>query len=155
MISCYIRFNAASLTFRAKPTWTASLAKGQYTAICWSVRYGEWGNLWSSCFLSVTSDWIKLVAPAGLSIGLLVNKRTPGVKQYSCTKRKNDHSHLKFTFSGSPGSIILGLGYIFELLHVCPHESYSIMTFLMGSVKRFYGWVWFWWEQLKNSAAQI
>lgn len=144
---CCIGINATSLTFRAKPPWTASLTKGQYAPIYWAVRYGKWGNPSSSCFLSVTSERIKLVALAGLGIVLLVNKRTWGMKQYSCTKRKNDQSPLKFTFSESPSSIILGLGYIFKLLYMCLHESYFMMALwvspiLMRAVK-------------KNSAAQI
>lgn len=142
LISCYVRINATSLTFRAEPTWTASLTKGQYAPIYWSVKYRKWGNLWSSCFLSVTSEWIELVALAGLSIRLLVNKRTPGVKQYSCTKRKNDwmnESLFKIHLQWSPCSIILGLGYIFKLLYMCLHESYFIMTFLMAQSKGFMG----------------
>lgn len=63
------------------------------------------------------------------------------MKQYSCIKRKNNQSPLKFTSSKSPSSIILGLGYIFKLLYMCLHESYFMMALwvspiLMRAVKK-------------------
>lgn len=155
LISRYIRINATSLTFRAEPTWTTSLTKGQYAPIYWSVRYGKWGNPWSSCFLSVTSEWIKLVALAGLSIVLLVNNRTWGMKQYSCTKGKNDQSHLKFTFSESL-VVLYWVWDIFLNYYTCFCMSLILEWLFDGlNSKGFMGESDFDESGKKNSAAQI